>query len=207
VLKKLINEYVYKNKKIVIGLFVCITIGIISGLAIYLLSSGDIKDNLSNQMTDAIEVSDNAEYIKTEIIYNGIRNNVIFILIMFGLSIMLYGSLLIYFLYILKGISIGIYIATLFSIFGFWWGILVILLLVVLVNIVYLPAIAFIGVTLINYNLNIMEYRNESNKVINFSKVIFNTSVGLLVVFSSIIVEQLMSNIVIKISDCLWKYI
>ena len=202
-LKKLINEYVYKNKKIVIGLFVCITIGIISGLAIYLLSSGDIKDNLSNQMTDAIEVSDNAEYIKTEIIYNGIRNNVIFILIMFGLSIMLYGSLLIYFLYILKGISIGIYIATLFSIFGFWWGILVILLLVVLVNIVYLPAIAFIGVTLINYNLNIMEYRNESNKVINFSKVIFNTSVGLLVVFSSIIVEQLMSNIVIKISDCL----
>jgi len=203
VLKKLINEYVYKNKKIVIGLFVCITIGIISGLAIYLLSSGDIKDNLSNQMTDAIEVSDNAEYIKTEIIYNGIRNNVIFILIMFGLSIMLYGSLLIYFLYILKGISIGIYIATLFSIFGFWWGILVILLLVVLVNIVYLPAIAFIGVTLINYNLNIMEYRNESNKVINFSKVIFNTSVGLLVVFSSIIVEQLMSNIVIKISDCL----
>ena len=202
-LKKLINEYVYQNKKIVIGLFVCITIGIISGLAIYLLSSGDIKDNLSNQMTDAIEVSDNAEYIKTEIIYNGIRNNVIFILIMFGLSIMLYGSLLIYFLYILKGISIGIYIATLFSIFGFWWGLLVILLLVVLVNIVYLPAIAFIGVTLINYNLNIMEYRNEYNKVINFSKVFFNTSIGLLVIFSSIIVEQLTSNIVIKISDCL----
>ena len=202
-LKKLINEYVYKNKKIVIGLFVCITIGIISGLAIYLLSSGDIKDNLSNQMTDAIEVSDNAEYIKTEIIYNGIRNNVIFILIMFGLSIMLYGSLLIYFLYILKGISIGIYVATLFSIFGFWWGLLVILLLVVLVNVVYLPAIAFIGVTLINYNLDIMEYRNESKKVINFSKVIFNVSMGLLVIFSSIIVEQLMSNIVIKISKML----
>lgn len=199
-LKKLISEYVYQNKKIVIGLLVCITIGVISGLAIYLFSNNNIKDKLSNQMTDAIKLSDNGEYIKTEIIYNGIRNNVVYILIMFGLSIMLYGSLLIYFLYILKGISIGIYIATLFSVFGFWWGLLVIFLLVVLVNVVYLPAISFVGITLINYNLDIMEYRSESRKVINFSKVIFNISMGLLVVFSSIIVEQLMSNIAIKIS-------
>ena len=64
----------------------------------------------------------------------------------------------------------------------------------------YLPAISFVGVTLINYNLDIMEYRNESRKVINFSKVIVNVSMGLLVIFSSIIVEQLMSNVVIKIS-------
>lgn len=199
-LKKLINEYVYQNKKIVVGLFVCITIGVISGLTIYLLSNNDIKDKLSNQMTEAIEISDNGEYIKTEIIYNGIRNNVVYILIMFALSVMLYGSILIYFLYIIKGISIGIYVATLFSIFGFGWGLLVVLLLVVLVNVVYLPAISFVGVTLINYNLDIMEYRTESRKVINFSKVIFNVSMGLLVIFSSIIVEQLMSNIVIKIS-------
>ena len=200
-LKKLISEYVYQNKKIVVGLFVCITIGVISGLAIYLLSNNDVKNKLSSQMTEAIKLSDNGEYIKTEIIYNGIRNNVVYILIMFALSIMMYGSLLIYILYILKGISIGIYISTLFSIFGFWWGLLVILLLVVLVNIVYLPAMAFVGVTLINYNLNIMEYKNESKKVINFSKVVFNILMGLLVIFSSIIVEQLMSNIVIKISN------
>lgn len=202
-LKKIISEYVYQNKKIVMGLFVCMIIGIISGLAIYLLSNNDVKDKLSNQMLDAIELSDNGEYIKTDIIYNGIRNNVIYILIMFALSIMLYGSLLIYFLYILKGISIGIYVSTLFSIFGLWWGLLVILLLVVLVNVVYLPAIAFVGVTLINYNLDIMEYRNESRNVINFSKVIFNIGIGLLIIFSSIIVEQLMSNIVIKISKIL----
>lgn len=202
-LKKLISEYVYQNKKIVVGLFVCITIGVISGLAIYLLSNNNVKDRISSQMNESIKLSDNGEYIKTEIIYNGIRNNVVYILIMFGLSIMLYGSLFIYLLYVLKGISIGIYIATLFNIFGFWWGLLVIGLLVVLVNIVYLPAIVFVGAQLINYNLDIMEYRNESKKVINFSKVIFNILMGLLVIFSSIIVEQLMSNVAIKISDFL----
>lgn len=199
-LKKVLNEYVYQNKKIIIGLFICILIGVISGLVIYAFSNKEVKNNLKEQMTEAINLSDNGEYIKTEMIYNGIRNNVVYILIMFALSIMLYGSLLIYFLYIIKGISIGIYISTLFGIFGFWWGLLVILLLVILVNIVYLPAITFIGVTLINYNLDIMEYRKESKKVVNFSKVIFYVCFGLIIIFSSIIVEQLMSNIIIKIS-------
>lgn len=200
-LKRFLNEYIYENKKIILGLVICLIIGIVSGLIVYFFSGKEIKENLSSQMTESISLSDNGEYIKTEIIYNGIRNNVIYILIMFAFSIMLYGSIFIYFLYIVKGISIGIYIATLFSIFGFWWGLLVILILVVLVNVVYIPAIVFIGITLINYNLNIMEYRSESNKVINFSKVIFNISLGLLMIFSSIIVEQLMSNIVIKISN------
>lgn len=199
-LKKVLNEYVYQNKKIIIGLFICILIGVISGLVIYAFSNKEVKNNLKEQMAEAINLSDNGEYIKTEMIYNGIRNNVVYILIMFALSIMLYGSLLIYFLYIIKGISIGIYISTLFGIFGFWWGLLVILLLVILVNIVYLPAITFIGVTLINYNLDIMEYRKESKKVVNFSKVIFYVCFGLIIIFSSIIVEQLMSNIIIKIS-------
>lgn len=202
-LKKVLNEYVYQNKKIIIGIFICILIGVLSGIVIYLLSGKDVKQNLSLQMSDSIKLSDNGEYIKTEIIYNGIRNNVIYILIMFGLSVMLYGSLVMYLLYILKGISIGIYIATLFGIFGFWWGLLVVLILVILVNVVYLPAIVFIGVTLINYNLNVMEYRSEVKNVIHLSKVVFNTCFGFIIIFSSIIVEQLMSNIVIKISNYL----
>lgn len=202
-LKKLISEYVYQNKKIVVGLFICIAIGVISGLIMYLLSNDNVKENLENQMIEAIKLSDNGEYIKTGIIYNGIRNNLIYILIMFALSIMLYGSLIIYLLYLLKGISIGIYIATLFSMFGIGWGLLVIFILVILVNLVYLPGIVFIGITLINYNLNIMEYRSETKKITSFSKVIFNIIFGLLIIFSSIIVEQLMSNIVVKISNCL----
>jgi hypothetical protein len=200
VLKKLLEEYIYQNKKIVLGLFCCIVLGIVAGIVIYILSSATIKENLSTQMLESISLSDNGEYIKTDIIYSGIRNNVIYILIMFTFSIMLYGSLFIYLLYILKGLTIGIYISTMFSVFGFWWGLIVILLLVVLVNVVYLPGIMVVGITFINYNLNVMEYRSESGRVVNFSKVILSSCFGLLIIFSSIIVEQLMSNIVIKIS-------
>lgn len=199
-LKKLINEYVYTNKKIIIGIFVCILIGIISGISVYMFTDKSIKDTLKLQMAESIDMSDNGEYIKTEIIYRGIKNNICYIFIMFIFSIMLYGSLLIYLLYIIKGIAIGIYISTLFSIFGTWWGLFVVLLLVILVNVVYLPAITFVGITLINYNLGIMEYKNQIGNFTKFSKIIFNISFGIVIIFSSIIVEQLMSNVVIKIS-------
>ena len=95
---------------------------------------------------------------------------------------------------------------TLFSIFGVWWGMLVVLLLIVLVNVVYLPAITFIGTTLINYNLNILEYRGDIKRVTPMPKVILKVAFGLMIIFSSIIVEQLLSNFVIKISDYVKKW-
>ena len=204
-LKNLVKEYIIQNRKIVIGLFICILIGIIAGIAIYKLSGKQEKDILMSQMTESIELSKDGSFIKTDIIYNGIRNNICYIFLMFLFSIMLYGTVFIYFLYIIKGVSIGIYIGTLFSIFGFWWGLLVILILVVLVNIVYLPAILFIGVTLINYNLAILEYRKDVRRVIPIPRVAFKVAFGVMIIFSSIIVEQLMSNFVIKISDNLQK--
>ena len=57
-----------------------------------------------------------------------------------------------------------------------WWGLLVILLLVLLVNLVYLPGLVFIGITLINYNLDIMEYRNETKKIFYVYSVLLEIS-------------------------------
>ena len=204
-LKNMVKEYVYQNKKIVIGLFVCILVGVVSGFVIYNFSSKDVKGILVKQMTESIELSEKEDFIKIDVIYNGIKNNICLIFFMFVFSIMLYGTILIYFLYIIKGVAIGIYIGTLFGIFGVWWGLLVVLLLIVLVNIVYLPAMIFIGTTFINYNLNVLEYRRDVKKVESISKVLFKVAFGLMIVFSSIIVEQLMSNFVIKINNYIHK--
>lgn len=200
-LKNIVKEYIFHNKKIVIGLLICILIGVISGFIIYNFSTKEVKDILISQMTESIELSKNEEFIKKDIIYNGIKNNICLIFFMFVFSIMLYGTILIYLMYIFKGIAIGVYIGTLFGIFGLWWGLLVILILVVLVNIVYLPAIVFIGITFINYNLNVLEYRKDVKRIDSISKVLLKTLFGLMIIFSSIIIEQLMSNLVIKISD------
>lgn len=200
-LKKLLREYIAENRKVVTLLFVCIITGILAGIVIYSVSGKEVKDILTSQMTEAIKITDNGEFIKTEVIYNGVKNNIAYIFVMFVFSIMLYGTVFIYLLYIVKGLSIGIYVGTIFGIFGFFWGALVVLLMVVLINVVYLPALSFIGVTMINYNLNLMEYKREVRKVNTLSKVIVKTLFGLMIIFSSIIIEQLMSNIVIKIAS------
>lgn len=204
-LKKLLKEYLVQNRKIVLVLFLCLVVGILSGIIIYNFSSKEVKSILTSQMTEAIKLSDNGEFIKTDVIYNGVRNNVAYIFLMFVFSIMLYGTVFIYLLYIIKGLSIGIYIGTLFGIFGFWWGMLVFLLMVILINMVYLPALSFIGVTLISYNLDIMEYRRETKNITTFSKVVVKVLFGLMIIFSSIIIEQLMSNVIIKINNCVQK--
>ena len=177
----------------------CVLVGIIAGLLVYNFSDKEIKDILVGQMTESIKASDGGEVIKINMIYNGMKNNIILVFFMFLFSIMLYGTLLIYLLYIIKGTAIGIYMGTLFGIFGFWWGILTILVSVILVNIVYLPALIFIGSTFINYNLNVLEYKNQISKVDTISKVVFKISFSMIIIFSSIIIEQLLSNIVIKI--------
>lgn len=200
-LKKLLREYIAENRKVVTLLFVCIITGILAGIVIYSVSGKEVKDILTSQMTEAIKITDNGEFIKTEVIYNGVKNNIAYIFVMFVFSIMLYGTVFIYLLYIVKGLSIGIYVGTIFGIFGFFWGALVVLLMVVLINVVYLPALSFIGVTMINYNLDLMEYKREVRKINTLSKVIVKTLFGLMIIFSSIIIEQLMSNIVIKIAS------
>lgn len=204
-LKNVVKEYIYQNRKIVIGLLICILIGVLSGFTIYNFSSDDIKGKLVDQLSDSIRVSGEGEFVRKDVIYSGIKNNIVIIIAMFLFSIMLYGTLLIYLIYIIKGIALGVYIGTLFGMFGFWWGLLAIILLVILVNIVYIPSLIFIGTTFINYNLNVLEYRGEINKVQSLSNVFVKVLFGVMIVFSSIIVEQLTSNIVIKISDYLGK--
>lgn len=204
-LKNVVKEYIYQNRKIVIGLLICILIGVLSGFTIYNFSSDDIKGKLVDQLSDSIHVSGEEEFVRKDVIYSGIKNNIVIIIAMFLFSIMLYGTLLIYLIYIIKGIALGVYIGTVFGMFGFWWGLLAIILLVILVNIVYIPALIFIGTTFINYNLNVLEYRGEINKVQSLSNVFVKVLFGVMIVFSSIIVEQLTSNIVIEISDYLGK--
>ena len=204
-LKKLLKEYLVQNKKIVLGLFLCLAVGILSGIIIYNFSSKEVKSILTSQMVEAIKLSDNGEFIKTDVIYNGVRNNIAYIFLMFVFSIMLYGTVFIYLLYIVKGLSIGIYIGTLFGIFGLWWGMLAFLLMVILINMVYLPALSFVGITLISYNLDIMEYIRETKNISTFSKVLVKVLFGLMIIFSSIIIEQLMSNVIIKINNCVQK--
>ena len=97
----MVREYIYQNKKIVLGLLMCILIGTMAGFAVYNFSDKEVKNVLVKQMTESIETA-REDFIKTDVIYNGVKNNICYIFFMLVFSIMLYGTILIYFIYIIK---------------------------------------------------------------------------------------------------------
>lgn len=196
--KRWLKKYINDNNKIIVILLISIIAGIIAGVVLYNFSVKEERITLKEQIVGVMQ-NHGKEVIKTKVIYNGIKNNVGYILMLFIFSIMLFGNFLICFLFAIKGIAIGIYMAILFGIFGPWWGILVIIMLVILVNIVYLPAMIYIGTTFVDYNNSVFDKEKSKFKNCTLSGTLLKTMFGIGIILSSIILEQLMSNWVVKI--------
>ena len=197
-LKKWIKEYIAINKReilIVIGLLL---LGIVIGIGAYVFSSSEIKQMAIESVKKVSDISKEETYVKTNIIKNGIKTNLITICLLAGLSVMLFGKYVIYGLTILKGAAISLYTIVIFNVFGPLLGIVVTLLLVILVNILYIPAFIYLVVTFLEVNFNVFKIKLNSNGY-NVYKLLLAVFVGSILMFSSVIVEQIVSSIVLNI--------
>ena len=199
-LKSFVSKYIEKNREIILKLGFITLVGFICGIAIYLMINSEIRDELRSQMVKALEISKEKEYIGVNIIYNGIKNNIVFILIVAMSCIVMYGYLLLYSCYLVKGISLGLYTCFLFNIFGVWYGMLEVLIMVILVNAICLPSLFGIGEIFINRSKSMLGGKvnllyNNKDKYINLLKIVLY----IVIVFSSVILEQLMTGITINI--------
>ena len=86
-----------------------------------------------------------------------------------------------------------------FSIFGLWWGILTALLLVILVNLVYIPAYIYLTTTLLAFNFEIFNTKKDSTNLYCIVKMLTKVICAFIFMFSSGILEQLLTNVVFKI--------
>ena len=197
--KKWLKEYYLNNKQDVLMVVSLILIGIIIGAGVYVFSGNEVKTIAINYVKEVFEISKSETYVKTNIVLNGIKADIILIFILSFFTFTLFGKYLIYFVMLLKGIAISIYTAILVNIFGALWGSLVVFMLVVLVNILYLPALIYITVAFLEVNFNLFKTRINSINTVNITKVIFTVIVGFIVMFSSTIVEQIVSSIVLNI--------
>lgn len=194
-MNKSIQKYIKDNFSVISRLLVIYTIGLSIGIAIFIFT--DIKTeyiNIVKQILDGIKL-DNFESIN--VIINGLKNNMILILILYSCIITLIAPIIIAIILTLKAIITGIYICTLFSIFGIIKGIIVIFCSVFIPLIFSLLGYIFICTNIINIFLKI----NSSEKV-DF-KFIIKQLYWMIISFSlisfSLVVEQIMSNIVINI--------
>ena len=159
----------------------------------------EIKELAKTSVKDVFDISKEETYVKTNVILNGIKADVILILILAILSVTLFGRVGIYAIVFLKGISYSLYTILLFKIFGPLWGIIVSFLLVILINMIYIPALIFVVVTFLEINFNLFKVKIQSFNVSMIYKAIFSIIMGFILMFSSVVLEQVLSTVVLNI--------
>lgn len=197
--KKWFKEYYISNKHDILMVISLILIGIIIGGMLYIFSGSVVKDIAIAEVKEVFEISKAETYVKTNIVLNGIKADVILICVLFFFTLTLFGKYLIYFVMLLKGVALSIYTIILMNIFGPLWGSLVVFMLVILVNLIYLPALIYITVAFLGVNFNLFKARINSLNAGNITKVVLAVILSFMVMFSSVIVEQIVSSVVLNI--------
>lgn len=198
-IKKLFKQYVLENKYDLCMIVMLLIIGGVCGIGIYCLANANTTNELISSIKQIFDISLEGKILKSNIILNGIKINLTLILILLFFSITLIGRWFIYITTILKGAAIGIYTCIVFSIFGFWWGLITMLLLVVLVNLVYIPAYIYLTTTLLAFNFEIFNTKKDSTNLYCIAKMLTKVIAAFVFMFSSGIVEQLLTNVVFQI--------
>lgn len=198
-LKKWFKEYVEINKREILMIICLMMFGIIIGVGAYVFSGEEVKDMAICSVREVFDMSKSETYISTNIILNGIKSDAILISILAMLSVTLFGRWIIYLIMILKGAALSVYTILLFNLFGPLWGIVTFILLVLLVNILYIPALTYLTVSFLEVNFNIFKAKFSGVNVMGIYKVLLTIILSFIVMFSSIVVEQIVSNIALSI--------
>lgn len=190
-----IKKYINSNLQKIIKIATIYIIAIIIGITIFIFS--DIKS--SQYFTDATNIfSSGSQNIQNvNVITNGLKNNMLIIILLYLTSITIICPVLVLTLIGIKGIISGIYIATIITIFRFGKGILVTFLAVVIPQLILLPAYIILCINVLNaYNDIIINRKIEFSNVI---KQIYLFVISFSLISFSIVLEQFTTSIIIKL--------
>lgn len=194
-MNKSIQKYVAENISIISKILLFYVSGVILGIILFVFT--DIKAEYIDIVKNILEQTKQENFQSINVIANGLKNNLFFIGIIYSSIITIISPLIIMTIIVLKAIVTGIYVCTLFSIFGILKGLGVIILNVLLPLILSLTGFIIISTNAINIFKDI----NLGNKI--GIKETIKQGYWFIISFSlisfSIVVEQLTSGLVISI--------
>lgn len=196
-MKKYLMNYIKENLKVLSVFIICILIGVISGIIVYVFSVNGTKEELKSVIVNTLEISKQDNFEGINVIKNGITTNLILIFLLYFSTITLISPFIISVLNFIKGFSIGIYIPIIFAIFGISKGMLVIILLILIPNIFYIPAYVFLSTNALNLHFNIIN-KNGSKVSILIKQIIYIIAAFSFILLS-VILEQIFSTNIINI--------
>lgn len=197
--KRWLKEYINKNIYDILIVVIMLIVGLVVGIGIYLFSPEEPKVMLITSAKSIFELSRDEAYVKTNIISNGLQMNAILLLILSISSVTLFGKHIIKLIAVLKGMAISIYSVVLFKIFGLGYGLVAVSLLILLVNLIYIPVFIYLLVTFLEINFNIFNTRILNANILEKLSVLGKIGLAFIGIFSSIIVEQIMSSVVLSL--------
>lgn len=200
-IKKFFRQYIEENKYDIYMISMLLIIGFAVGIGLFFLVNSGVTSQLISSVKDVFDTSIQNEILEVNVILNGVKVNLFLIIALLFFSITLIGRMFIYFATILKGVSIGIYTCIIFSIFNIWWGTLTTLLLIILVNLVYLPAYIYLATTLLAFNFGLFNTKRENTSWFSVTKVLTKTIAVFIFMFSSSILEHMLTGVVFAIYE------
>lgn len=145
-MKNILVNYINKNKTDLLIIIVLFFVGIAIGI-IFINNTEDIqKNDIRNYIDNLICNAKNyANIDKTQLLSISVKNNLLFIIIIWFLGCTIIGGPIIYLAIIYKGISIGYTISALIAVLGVKTGTIITILALALQNIIYLPIVFVIA--------------------------------------------------------------
>lgn len=186
-MKKYLREYIYTNFKNIVMIFTFIIIGIAMGIIIFNTSEEVVKNEIVQNAKNIIDISKNQNFEGINIIINSISLNFIMITIIYFAAVTLIPRVIINIISMLRGISIGLYIPVLFSIFGIGNGFIALIILIIIPNIINISSYIYLCSNAIIFNKKIID---EGFKISVFLYEITKIIIAFSLILLSVILEQ-----------------
>lgn len=140
-MKKVLIEYIIKNKKNFFIIAIIFILGISLGI-IFINTSDDFQKNELNSYINSLikNIKDTNNISKIDLLFLSIKQNVCFILLVWFLGCTIIGGLFIYVTILYKGFAIGYTISSIIAVLGIKNGIIFSCLSLLLQNIIFIPA-------------------------------------------------------------------
>lgn len=196
-MKEYLKVYIEENYKVIKIIGICFLIGLVVGIIAFGFVNDGVKNEFITSLKNTLDLSKNNNFESINIIKNGIVANFILLFIIYFCSITLIAPILICMVTFFKSFSIGLYIPIIFNVFGASKGIIVTILLIVLPNLLYIPAFLFSATNAIKFHYSLFE-RKESGILFNFMKELVYIFIAFSIIILSVVVEQLVSLNVIN---------
>ena len=194
-MNKSIQKYIVENLHTILKLLIIYAIGIAIGIILFNLSG--IKTDYVDIVRNVFDSVNEENFKSINVILNGIKNNALFIGLLYLSLITLIAPIAVCVLLMLKAIITGIYICCLFSVLGIGNGLIAVFLSVILPLLFTLSAYIFISTNIINLYISFTS--DGKIEIKDIIKNIYWLIISFSLISFSLVLEQAMTGIIFNL--------